>query len=107
MAIRGYAAAMNTGNFGGTIMTLKRRDLFTGVAALGATAALSPLMWSAAKAAAPPAGTQNAGWYRYKVGSTEVTVATDGRSTFKFPDNFVANQSRDKVNEALAAAHLE
>src|SRR5215211_7360064 len=88
-------------------MEMKRRDVFKGAAGLTAAMALSSLTSSVARAAAPPAGMQNAGWYRYKVGSTEVTVATDGRTTFKFPDNFVANQSRDKVNEALAAAHLE
>ena len=49
-----------------------------------------------AKAAAPPAGTQNAGWYRYKVGTHEVTVVTDGVNRFKFPDGFVANKSRDR-----------
>ena len=59
-----------------------------------------------AKAAAPPAGTQNAGWYRYKVGTHEVTVVTDGVNRFKFPDGFVANKSRDEINKGLAEAFL-
>ncbi|MFL5219465.1 MAG: hypothetical protein ACJ8DO_12485, partial [Microvirga sp.] len=85
---------------------LDRRSVLTGAAATGA-ALLSPMATSRARAAAPPAGTQNAGWYRYKVGTHEVTVVTDGANRFKFPDTFVANKSRAEVNEGLAAAFLQ
>ena len=51
-----------------------------------------------AQAAAPLTGQQAPGWYRYKVGSIEVTVATDGVNRFRLPDTFVTNQSRDEVN---------
>jgi glyoxylase-like metal-dependent hydrolase (beta-lactamase superfamily II) len=83
---------------------LSRRHLLGGAAATALTplAALTPSL-----AAAPLAGTQAPGWYRYKVGSTEVTVATDGKSTFKLPDTFVVNVQKDSVNGALAAAHME
>ena len=54
---------------------------------------------------APPASTQAPGWYRYKVGSIEVTVVTDGANKFKFTDNHVTNKSRDEVNAGLAAAY--
>ena len=85
---------------------LDRRSVLTGAAATGA-ALLAPMATPRARAAAPPAGTQNAGWYRYKVGTHEVTVVTDGVNRFKFPDGFVANKSRDEVNEGLAAAFLQ
>ena len=56
---------------------LTRRTAATGVAArpppLAPLAAASP-----ARAAAPPAGTQAPGFYRYKVGNFEITVVTDG-----------------------------
>src|SRR5262249_52313740 len=60
-----------------------------------------------ARAAARAAGKQAPGYYRYKVGSIEVTVVTDGVNRFKFADDHVANKSRSEVNAALAAAYLE
>ena len=86
---------------------LTRRTALSGAAAAGAAAAIAPALLATAQAAAPLAGTQAPGWYRYKVGSFEVTVATDGVNRFKFPDGFVANKSREEVNAALAAAHLQ
>jgi glyoxylase-like metal-dependent hydrolase (beta-lactamase superfamily II) len=76
----------------------------------GATAAtaLAPLMAvPPARAAAPLSGKQAPGFYRYKVGSHEVTVVTDGFNAFPMPDNFVTNVKRDDVNNALAAAYME
>ena len=86
---------------------LDRRSLLTGAAAASGAALLTPISTPSAKAAAPPTGTQNAGWYRYKVGTHEVTVVTDGINRFKFPDGFVANKNRTEVNEGLAAAFLQ
>jgi len=85
---------------------ISRRHILAGAAAASATA-LTPLGAPTAKAAAPMAGTQAPGWYRYKVGSYEITAVTDGRSTFKLPDTFVVNAKKDQVNEALAAAYME
>jgi glyoxylase-like metal-dependent hydrolase (beta-lactamase superfamily II) len=83
---------------------LTRRRLLTGAAA----ATIVPL---AARlpvhAAAPAAGAQAPGWYRYKVGSFEITVVTDGVNRFKLPHNMVSNATRDEVNAALLAAHME
>ena len=73
---------------------LTRRTVLSGAAAAGA-ATLTPALSSPAQAAAPLSGQQAAGWYRYKVGDIEVTVATDGVNRFKFPDGFVTNQGRD------------
>jgi glyoxylase-like metal-dependent hydrolase (beta-lactamase superfamily II) len=86
---------------------LTRRSLLTGTVATTATAAIPFATNSPARAAAPPAGTQAPGWYRYKVGSFEITVVTDGVNRFKLPDNIVANAKREEVNAALAAAHLQ
>src|SRR5262249_8488455 len=87
---------------------LTRRTLLAGTSAAGAALTLSRLGANApAHAAAPPAGNQVPGWYRYKVGSIEVTVVTDGVSRFKFADNHVINKTRAEVNAALAEAHYE
>jgi glyoxylase-like metal-dependent hydrolase (beta-lactamase superfamily II) len=85
--------------------TLNRRTVLASAAAAGA--ALAPALTSPAQAAAPLSGQQAAGWYRYKVGDIEVTVATDGINRFKFPDTFVTNQGRQQINQALAAAYLQ
>jgi glyoxylase-like metal-dependent hydrolase (beta-lactamase superfamily II) len=83
---------------------LTRRHVLTGAVAASAATALSPVaVSSSAFAAAPPAGKQNPGWYRYKVGSIEVTVVTDGTTNAPLIDNYVANTQKDAVNTALAA----
>src|ERR1700754_1435683 len=81
---------------------ITRRTVLTGAAAFAPFAALR-----AAVAAAPLAGTQAPGWYRYKVGSFEVTVVADGVNRFKLPDDVVSNVKRDDVNSALVASHME
>ena len=85
---------------------LTRRSMVTSAAAAGA-AALAPINASPASAAAPPAGKQAAGFYRYKVGDYEITVVTDGSNTNLLTDRFVINQKKDDVNAALAAAFME
>ena len=86
---------------------LTRRSVLTGSAAATAIA-LSPFDGrSPARAAAPPVGRQASGWYRYKLGSFEVTVVTDGRSTNPLSDGYVANEQRPAVNAALEADFLE
>jgi glyoxylase-like metal-dependent hydrolase (beta-lactamase superfamily II) len=57
--------------------------------------------------AAPPTGKQAPGYYRYIVGSYEVTVVTDGINARPLPDNFILNATKDQVNAALAAAYLD
>lgn len=87
---------------------INRRSVLTGAVAVPAALALAPIAPSyAQKAPAPATATQNAGWYRYKVGTHEVTVVTDGISRYRFPDGFVANKSREEVNAGLAAAFLQ
>ena len=84
---------------------ITRRNMLGSAAAVTAAA---PLLTAAPlHAAAPAAGTQAPGWYRYKVGSIEVTVATDGANKFKFADDHVSNKKRDEINAALEAAYYE
>jgi len=73
-----------------------------------ATAAASVMPHAeTAHAAVPAAGKQIAGWYRYKVGDIEVTVATDGISRFKMAPTHVVNVPLDTVNAALADMFME
>jgi glyoxylase-like metal-dependent hydrolase (beta-lactamase superfamily II) len=83
---------------------LTRRDALTTFAAAAGAAALPS---APSFAAAPPAAKQVAGWYRYKVGSIEVTVATDGIARFKMADDHVINIKKDVVNAALADVFME
>ena len=78
-------------------------------AVLGAAAAtvVLPIAAPAARAAAPAAATQAPGFYRYKVGSIEITVATDGVNRLPVTDAFVLNAKKEEVNAALAEAFLE
>ena len=80
---------------------LNRRDLLAGAAAVGAAAVLSPLGASTASAAAPAAGAQAPGYYRYKVGSFECTSINDGARTFPIPDKFITN-----APNVVAAMHV-
>jgi glyoxylase-like metal-dependent hydrolase (beta-lactamase superfamily II) len=89
------------------MIDLTRRRLLTGTVASTAAAGLSLAPGRQARAAAPLAGTQAPSWYRYKVGSFEVTVVADGVNRFKFPDDIVSNVKREEVNAALVAAHGE
>src|SRR6201981_2950481 len=77
---------------------LNRRQLLAGAAIAGAATTFG---LPAVKAAAPSAGTQAPGFYRYKVGDYECTSINDGARTFPMPDKFVVNVAKD---EALAAA---
>ncbi|HXZ21337.1 MAG TPA: MBL fold metallo-hydrolase [Pseudolabrys sp.] len=86
-------------------MQLTRRKLFASAAAAGVLAG-SKTFVAPAQAAAPAAGKQNAGWYRYKVGDFEITVVTDGMNSNPLPDTYVANATKADVNAALAADFL-
>ena len=86
---------------------LSRRAVLAGAAAVLSAGAAPIAASSFARAAAPPAGRQAPGWYRYKVGNFEITVVTDGVNRFKLPDNLVVNAKREDVNAALVAAHME
>jgi glyoxylase-like metal-dependent hydrolase (beta-lactamase superfamily II) len=86
------------------MIDLTRRAALLAISAAAAAPALATLP---AKAAAPAKGNQVAGFYRYKVGDTEITVISDGVNRFKLPDDMVANVPKDQVQAALSAAHVE
>jgi len=85
--------------------TFTRRNLLS--VAAGAAAAMTVPFDHSVRAATPPAGKQTAGWYRYKIGSIEVTVATDGVARFKMAEDHVINIKKDVVNGALAEVFME
>jgi len=84
---------------------ITRRDMLS--AAASATAMATLPYAAPARAAMPPTGKQAAGWYRYKIGSFEVTVATDGIARFKMAEDHVINIKLDAVNAALAEVFME
>jgi glyoxylase-like metal-dependent hydrolase (beta-lactamase superfamily II) len=84
---------------------LTRRGVLAGVAAATAMSQFAAL--PSARGAAPPAGKQAPGWYRYKVGTIEVTAVTDGARTFPLADNYVRNASKEQVNTALLGMFME
>jgi glyoxylase-like metal-dependent hydrolase (beta-lactamase superfamily II) len=85
---------------------LSRRSLLVGTAAVGVAVAGTKTIVPPANASAPVAGTQNAGWYRYKVGDFEVTVVTDGQGANPLGDSYVTNTPKDAVAKDLAAQFL-
>lgn len=82
---------------------LTRRSMLT--AAAGATV-LAGGAQEVVQAGAPPAGKQAPGFYRYKVGTHEVTVLTDGARAFPLTAGYVTNAPIDEVRKVLAAAHM-
>ena len=87
------------------MIDVTRRSILTGIAA-GSAAALSPIAPSSTEAAAPPAGKQAPGVYRYNVGTHEVTVVTDGARSFPLTESYVVNAPIAEVKKALEAAYL-
>jgi glyoxylase-like metal-dependent hydrolase (beta-lactamase superfamily II) len=83
---------------------LTRRTVLTGAVAASAATALSPLQPSFA--AAPPAGKQVPGLYRYKVGNFECVSINDGARTFPMPDTFVRNVPKAEALAAADAAYM-
>ncbi|HBB17779.1 MAG TPA: MBL fold metallo-hydrolase [Syntrophus sp. (in: bacteria)] len=86
---------------------LTRRQILFGTAAAAFAAAGPFSKPSPAGAVASATGRQAPGFYRYKVGSIEVTVVTDGINRMPIPDGFVLNAGKDEVSDALAAAFME
>lgn len=85
-------------------MPLDRRRLVTGTAAALAAASLPPSAVRTASAAAPQAGGQAPGFYRFMVGSMEVTMINDGRFQRPLEAGFVKNAELAAVQAALAEA---
>jgi glyoxylase-like metal-dependent hydrolase (beta-lactamase superfamily II) len=98
-------AASKNGLKGENAMTeFTRRNVLAG--ALAASAAAAASFTVPVRAAAPPAGKQAAGFYRYKVGQFECTSINDGARTFPMPDGFVRNVPKEQALAAAEAAYM-
>src|SRR5512140_2006538 len=84
-----------------------RRQMLIGTAAAAVAAAVPFSAPPPVGATAPVIGRQAPGFYRYKVGSIEVTVVADGINRIPLPDGLVLNAKKDEVNAALAAVFME
>ncbi|MET3966978.1 glyoxylase-like metal-dependent hydrolase (beta-lactamase superfamily II) [Bradyrhizobium sp. JR7.2] len=82
---------------------ITRRATLAGAAA---SALLPFVKTSPASAAAPQAATQNASFYRYNVGTHQITVVCDGVATVNLTDNYAAGASKDDINKIFAENHL-
>jgi glyoxylase-like metal-dependent hydrolase (beta-lactamase superfamily II) len=88
-----------------TMTILSRRSILAGAAAGAATTAFG---WAPrASALAPPAGKQAASFYRYKLGSMEITVLSDGFARVPVTDAFIPNVKTEEVKAALADAFMD
>jgi glyoxylase-like metal-dependent hydrolase (beta-lactamase superfamily II) len=67
----------------------------------GASVAIVAAPVTRASAAAPQAGTQAPGFYRYKIGDIEMTTVNDGVSAMPIEDGFVRNVPKAEVNAFL------
>src|SRR3981081_1147870 len=94
------------------MIELTRRSALAGAAVTTMAAAGGPTPeWAPAApppASAPPhAGGRAPGFYRYKAGSIEITVITDGANRLPVTDELVLNAKKEEVNAALAEAFME
>ena len=82
---------------------LTRRAALAGVAAttLMPLAAATPV-----RAAAPLADKQNASFYRYNVGTHQITVVCDGVATVNLSDNYATGATKEEIGKVLAEHHL-
>jgi len=83
---------------------ITRRSVLAG--GIAATALVELPGRTPAHATAPIAGKQAPSIYRYKIGSMEVTVVSDGARTFPLADTFVINAKKEEVNAALERAYM-
>jgi glyoxylase-like metal-dependent hydrolase (beta-lactamase superfamily II) len=83
---------------------IKRRDLFAGAAALTAATALSTASAPPALAQAPASGTS--GVFRHRLGDTEVIQVLEGIRLIKYPDNFIANASKEQLGTLFEQAYM-
>jgi glyoxylase-like metal-dependent hydrolase (beta-lactamase superfamily II) len=88
------------------MQSISRRGFVISAASAGAAFGFMPGI-TPARGAAPMAGRQAPGFYRYKLGDFEITVVTDGMNANPLSDAYVANQPKAAVNSALEADFLE
>lgn len=84
---------------------ITRRGLLASAAAAGVAGAVAPTMLATpARAAAPTAGKQAPGIYRYTVGDFECTAINDGVWRPELKEGFIKNVPLADVQEAMKAA---
>ncbi len=81
---------------------LTRRSALAGAAAITAAAAIGPLAATPARAAAPTAGKQAPGFYRYKIGDFEITAIHDGVWLPDITPTLVRNASVPEIQKMLS-----
>ncbi|MBI3434578.1 MAG: MBL fold metallo-hydrolase [Proteobacteria bacterium] len=82
--------------------TISRRSLL----AAGVTGAALAATRAPSRAAAPAAGTQAAGFYRYRIGRYELTALNDGVWNRQIDAGFIANAPFAQVQQAMADAFM-
>ena len=87
-------------------MTRLTRRTVLSAAAAGAAGALAPLAATPSRAAAPAAGKQMPGVYRYKVGDFEVTAFNDGVVKVPKLEALVVNKPLEEIQKAVEAAFI-
>jgi glyoxylase-like metal-dependent hydrolase (beta-lactamase superfamily II) len=85
-------------------MELKRRDVFKGAAGLAAATALSSASATPALAQAPASSTS--GVFRHRLGDAEVIQILEGIRLIKYPDNFIANISKEQLATLFEQAYM-
>jgi glyoxylase-like metal-dependent hydrolase (beta-lactamase superfamily II) len=84
---------------------LTRRSVLASTAAATLATAIGPIALTlSARAAAPAAGKQVPGFYRYKIGDYEITALNDGVWNVELQDGFVKNAALPDVQKALSDA---
>src|SRR5262245_25610900 len=84
-------------------MTALTRRTLLGSAALAAASTALP---QAVQAAAPAAGKQAPAFYRYKIGSYELTAIHDGVWIRDIDRNFIKNASPPAIEKAMEEAKM-
>jgi glyoxylase-like metal-dependent hydrolase (beta-lactamase superfamily II) len=83
---------------------LTRRSLLGGAVAAGTIAPLA--LRPTAQAAAPAAGKQMPGVYRFKIGEFEITSFNDGFTKVPKLENYVVNTPLEEIQKALEAGFI-
>jgi glyoxylase-like metal-dependent hydrolase (beta-lactamase superfamily II) len=82
---------------------LTRRTALAGIAA---SAVVPFSVATPARATAPLADKQAPSFYRYNIGTHQITVVSDGITVGPRPDNYVVNASKDEVSKAFADNYM-
>ncbi|MGH6898830.1 MAG: MBL fold metallo-hydrolase [Geminicoccaceae bacterium] len=82
-------------------ISLSRRSLLLGASAAGAVGALGVGGWRPAQARAPMLGTQAPYFYRFRLGSAEGTIVSDGTLPLGDPHANFLGLSADEMNRQL------